>query len=52
LENRGKFTVEELSQFDGEAGRCAYVAYKDKVHYVSDSYEWVNGGHFGEHNAK
>jgi len=51
LENQRKFTVEELSKFDGKAGRPAYVAYKGKVYDVSDSYQWIDGEHFGEHNA-
>jgi predicted heme/steroid binding protein len=51
LENQRKFTVKELGQFDGKDGRPAYVAYKGKVYDVSDSYQWIDGEHFGEHNA-
>ena len=51
MENQRKFTVEELSQCDGKNGKPAYIAYKGKVYDVSDSYQWIDGEHLGEHNA-
>ncbi|MGA3060830.1 MAG: cytochrome b5 domain-containing protein [Candidatus Bathyarchaeia archaeon] len=51
MEDQRKLTVEELSQFDGKDGRPSYVAYKGKVYDVSDSYQWIDGEHFGEHMA-
>ncbi len=45
------FTLEELSQFDGKNGKRAYVAFKGKVYDVTDSYQWVDGEHSGEHQA-
>jgi predicted heme/steroid binding protein len=46
-----KFTLEELKQYDGKEGRPAYVAYKGKVHDVTDDFLWVDGDHQGEHAA-
>ncbi len=51
MENQRKFTVEELSQFDGKNGKPAYIAYKGRVYDVSDSYQWIDGEHLGEYNA-
>ena len=44
------FTVEELSQFDGQDGRQAYFAYEGKVYDVTQSPLFKLGKHFG-HNA-
>ncbi len=46
-----KFTLEELKQYDGRDGRPAYVAYKDKVYDVTESFLWVDGDHQGQHSA-
>jgi predicted heme/steroid binding protein len=51
LDSSQNFSVEELSQFDGKNGKPAYVAYKGKVYDVSDSYQWIDGEHLGEHQA-
>lgn len=45
------FTLEQLKQFDGRAGRPAYVAVKGKVYDVSGSDLWVGGDHQGLHIA-
>ncbi|MCW4010112.1 MAG: cytochrome B5 [Candidatus Bathyarchaeota archaeon] len=46
-----KFTVEELSKFDGRNGNPAYIAFKGKVYDVSDSSFWLDGDHLGAHQA-
>ncbi len=43
--------IEELKQYDGTAGRPAYVAVNGKVYDVSSSDHWVNGTHEGAHQA-
>lgn len=45
MEEQRKFSLEELSQFNGKNGKPAYVAYKGKVYDVTDSYQWVDGEH-------
>ncbi len=45
------FTRERLSKFDGKEGRRAYIAYSGKVYDVTDSAEWEEGDHEGEHSA-
>jgi predicted heme/steroid binding protein len=46
-----QFTRESLSQFDGQDGRKAYVAYQAKVYDVTESMMWEKGDHDGEHRA-
>ena len=46
-----RFTLEELTRYDGKEGRPAYIAYKGKVYDVTDDYLWTNGDHQGEHGA-
>lgn len=46
-----KFTLEELKRYDGTDGKPAYVAYKDKVYDVTESFLWVSGDHQGQHEA-
>lgn len=46
-----KFTLEELKKYDGREGRLAYIAYKDKVYDVTESYLWIDGDHQGQHEA-
>jgi len=51
LEKKTRFTVEELSRFDGTEKRPAYVAYKGKIYDVSASKLWVEGNHVRKHPA-
>ncbi len=44
-------TLEQLKQFDGTAGKPAYVAFKGKIYDVSGSDLWVDGDHQGLHAA-
>ncbi len=45
------FTVQELSHYDGQNGRPAYIAFQGKVYDVSQSYSWRNGEHYLVHKA-
>jgi predicted heme/steroid binding protein len=40
-----EFTLTELSQYDGERGRPAYIACHGKVYDMSSSFLWKNGRH-------
>ncbi len=46
-----KFTLEELTKYDGKNGNPAYIAYKGKVYDVSESSFWLDGDHLGAHQA-
>ena len=46
-----KFTLKELAEYNGAGGKPAYVAYKGKVYNVSASSFWLDGDHFGTHQA-
>ena len=46
-----KFTLDELSKFDGKEGRLAYVAYNGIVYDVTEANLWSEGNHMGEHEA-
>ena len=50
MESR-KFTLDELSKFDGKEGRPAYVAYNGRVYDVTEASLWSDGNHMGEHDA-
>jgi predicted heme/steroid binding protein len=47
LEETKKFSINELSQFDGKDGKAAYVGYKGKVYDVTESAQWTDGEHLG-----
>ena len=47
MEETRKFTITELSQFDGKDGKPAYVGYKGKVYDVTESFQWIDGEHLG-----
>jgi predicted heme/steroid binding protein len=47
MEETKKFTIKELSNFDGKNGKPAYVGYKGKVYDVSVSDQWTDGDHMG-----
>ena len=47
LEELKKFSLNELSQFDGKNGKAAYIGYSGKVYDVTDSIEWAEGDHLG-----
>ncbi len=47
MEQNKKFTLADLSQFNGKNGKPAYVAYKGKVYDVTESTQWIDGDHIG-----
>ena len=51
LKVKGRFTLDELSAFDGAEGRPSYIAYKDRIYDVSRSPHWEGGKHFIRHEA-
>jgi len=46
-----RFTIQELKEYDGKAGKPAYTTFKGKVYDVSNSQLWKNGIHAGKHFA-
>ena len=46
-----KFNLEELKQFNGQAGKPAYLIFEGKVYDVTDSSSWQGGDHMGVHQA-
>jgi len=51
LDSSQSFSIEVLNQFDGKNGKPACIVYKGKVYDVTDSYQWIDGEHLGEHKA-
>ncbi len=47
MEEARKFTITELSQFDGKDGKPAYVGNKGKVYDVTESSQWIDGEYLG-----
>jgi predicted heme/steroid binding protein/uncharacterized membrane protein len=45
------FTLRELKEFNGKAGKPAYIAFKGKIYDVSQSRLWADGDHRGHHVA-
>jgi len=52
VEQTRKFTIQELSKFNGKNGNPAYVGYKGKVYDVTESYQWGDGDHLGHEAGK
>ncbi len=52
MEETKKFTVSELSKFNGKNGSPAYVGYKGKIYDVTESYQWSEGDHLGHEAGK
>lgn len=50
-EDDTRFTLEELAEFDGLAGRKAYIAVDGVVYDVTNADNWSNGSHNGTHLA-
>lgn len=51
LKAKGKFTLDELSTFDGTEGQPSYIAYQNRIYDVSRSPFWAEGKHFVRHEA-
>jgi predicted heme/steroid binding protein len=51
LTDSGDMTLQELSGFDGENGRPAYIAFKGNIYDVDKSKLWKNGSHMKRHQA-
>ena len=46
-----EFNLEELKQYNGQAGKPAYLIFEGKVYDVTDSSSWQGGDHRGAHQA-
>lgn len=46
-----RFTKEELTQYNGQAGKPVYISHNGKVYDVSKSKLWQGGLHMRRHNA-
>ena len=46
-----KFNLEELKQFNGQAGKPAYLIFEGRVYDVTNSSSWQGGDHRGVHQA-
>ena len=47
MEQTKKFTLKELSEFNGKNGKVAYIAYKGRVYDLTTSEMWRDGDHLG-----
>jgi predicted heme/steroid binding protein len=47
IEDAKVFTVAELAEFDGQAGKSAYIAVDGIVYDVTDIPQWAGGSHAG-----
>ncbi len=47
MEETKKYSIQELTEFNGKNGKPAYVGYKGKVYDVTESYQWGDGEHLG-----
>lgn len=52
MEEPKKFTLSELSKYNGKDGNPAYVGYKGKVYDVTESAQWIDGDHLGHEAGK
>ena len=46
-----ELTLQQLSRFNGEEGRPAYIAYRGNIYDVTDSFLWMRGRHQALHQA-
>jgi len=51
LSDSSELTLEELSGFDGDDGRPAYIGFKGIIYDVSESKLWRDGIHMKRHHA-
>ena len=42
-----RYTMEEISKFDGKDGTLAYVVINGRVYDVTSIKQWFNGKHYG-----
>lgn len=47
LEELQRFSMADLSKFNGKNGNPAYIAFKGKVYDVTASSQWMDGDHLG-----
>jgi len=52
MEETRKFTLNELSKYNGKNGNPTYVVYKSKVYDVTASSQWIDGDHLGHEAGK